>query len=240
MMFIGIIAGVTVFELYFRRHLKERRRIFYLEMCLLAAVILGMAGAYLFQNFYNFIEDPSHFTWTWSLTFYGGLIMGVAVFIAGYFLFVRKLYPEGLSKFFTIFPASIALGHAFGRIGCFLEGCCYGVTTDAWFGVEFVTTPFRKVVPTNLFEAIFLFILFGVLCYLAFKKDCPFTMSIYMIAYGVWRFCIEFARGDHRGSLIPGLSPSQFWSILLVVGGVGLLIFILFRKKKGANEPQRG
>ncbi|MBQ2431188.1 MAG: prolipoprotein diacylglyceryl transferase, partial [Campylobacter sp.] len=63
---------------------------------------------------------------------------------------------------------------------------------------------------------------------------------IYLIAYGVWRFFIEFARGDYRGSFIPGLSPSQFWSIILVILGVAYLLFRLFywNKKIGQkNEP---
>ena len=237
MMFLGVILGVTLFEIYFRKHLKESRRIFYLEVPLLAAIILGMAGAYLFQNLYDFIEDPAHFKWSWSLTFLGGLLTAVVAFFVVFFLYSRKRYPEGLKPFFRIFPASLVGGHALGRIGCFLEGCCYGVPTDAWFGVKFTTTA-TKVVPTNLFEACFLFVLFAVFAFLAFKKEkaSDFSMPAYMLAYGAWRFGIEYVRGDHRGELLPGLSPSQFWSLLLMVGGAVYLGILIYREVKKSKE----
>ena len=225
MMIVGIFAALGLFEWYFRGYLKENGgKVYYLEMSLILSIGIGIVGAYLTQNLYDFIQDPSHYSWSWSLTFYGGLIFGVGTFFVIFFAWARKHYPEGLEKIFWIAPSAIALAHGFGRIGCFLEGCCYGLPTEEWFGVQFHTTS-TKVIPTNLFEAIFLFALFGVLLFLAIKKRTPYGVSIYMIAYGLWRFFIEFARGDYRGSFIPGLTPSQFWSILLVLGGVAYLLF---------------
>ena len=239
MLVLGVVLGVVLFEVYFRAHLKEKKRVFYLEMCLGFAIIMGMVGAYLFQNIYNLIEDPAHFQWTWSLTFYGGAIFGVGFFVLAFFVFARKHYPTGLRDILRIFPASITAAHALGRIGCFLEGCCYGKPTDAWFGVKFVTTT-GKVIPTNLFEAIFLACLCGVLLFLAFKKDSDYAFPIYLMGYGVWRFIIEFFRDDHRGSFIPGISPSQFWSIALFLGGAGLLVIYLIRRNKKPQEPVHG
>ena len=238
MMIIGIVAALALFEVYFRKIIKvPSGKVYYVEISLILAIAIGLAGAYLMQNLYDFIQDPSHYQWNWSLTFYGGLIFGVGSFILLYFLWVRKHFPDALEKTFWIAPSSITLAHGFGRIGCFLEGCCYGLPTDAWFGVKFVTTS-EKVIPTNLFEAIFLFLLAAVLIALAIKKHCPYGVSIYLIAYGVWRFLIEFARGDYRGSFIPGLSPSQFWSIILVILGVAYLLFRLFywNKKMGQKD----
>ena len=53
-----------------------------------------------------------------------------------------------------------------------------------------------------------------------------------MISYGVFRFLIEFLRGDHRGNLIPGISPSQFWAIIIFLGGIAYLVLLLLSKKK--------
>ena len=53
-------------------------------------------------------------------------------------------------------------------------------------------------------------------------------MSLYLVSYGIWRFVIEYFRADYRGDFIPGLSPSQFWSILMVI--LGVVIFFLYRK----------
>ncbi|MBO4541227.1 MAG: prolipoprotein diacylglyceryl transferase [Bacilli bacterium] len=237
MLILGILAAMFLFEFYFRKILKEPGKlVFYLETSLIIAIMVGLIGAYLTQNLYDFIEDPSHYHWSWSLTFYGGLIFGVGCFFLLYFVWARKHYPGSWEKILWIAPSSISLAHAIGRVGCFLAGCCYGVPTDAWYGIQFQTTT-TKVVPTNLFEAIFLFALFGVLFFLAVKKHCPYGPSIYLITYGIWRFIIEFFRGDHRGSFIPGLTPSQAWSIALILLGIGYLIFrLLIRKKKQETQ----
>ena len=231
---LGIVAAGVIFELYMRKKIRvPSSKLFYLEFSLLIAIALGIVGAYLFQNLYNFIESPSSYVWTWQLTFYGGLIFGSAAFFLVFGLWGRRHYEDGLAEVLRIGPASITAAHALGRIGCFLEGCCYGLPTEAWYGIKFVTTD-TKVIPTNLFEAIFLFALCAIVAILAFMKRCDYAMPIYLIAYGAWRFAIEFARNDHRGSFVPGISPSQFWAIILFVLGVGYLmaVFFLYRKKK--------
>jgi phosphatidylglycerol:prolipoprotein diacylglycerol transferase len=199
-----------------------------------ASIVVGILNAVLFQNPYDFIQSPSTYKWTWAMTFYGGLIGGVGFFLLLYFLWVRKKWGPCMEHLFSIAPACIAVAHAFGRIGCFLDGCCYGIESDAWYALKFPDLP-NKVLPTQLWEAIFLFFLFGVLLALALLKKGRFNFTIYMIAYGIWRFTIEFWRGDHRGSLIPGLSPSQFWSIILIAGGIAFLVIQILRKKQ---EPK--
>ena len=57
-------------------------------------------------------------------------------------------------------------------------------------------------------------------------------MSVYMGSYGLWRFLIEFLRDDHRGEFVGALTPSQFWSILLVVGAIALIVLRVVLKKK--------
>ena len=238
MLVLGIIAAMTVFELYFRKVLKEKGSlVFYLEMSLIIATAVGIGGAYLTQNLYDFIQDPSNYHWSWSLTFYGGLIFGVGTFFALYALWARKHYPGSWEKILVIAPAAIALAHAIGRIGCFLAGCCYGEETDAWYGIQFETTD-TKVIPTNLFEALFLFALVGVLLFLALKFRSPYGASVYLIAYGIWRFLIEYVRGDYRGSFIPGLTPSQFWSIILVLLGIGYAVFQILLAKRGKKTDE--
>ena len=81
----------------------------------------------------------------------------------------------------------------------------------------------EKVIPTNLIEAVFLFIVFGILLVVYLKKAHPYNLPLYMILYGIFRFVIEYFRDDDRGEFVPGISPSQFWSILLVIGGIVLV-----------------
>ena len=80
--------------------------------------------------------------------------------------------------------------------------------------------------PTQLFEAMFLLVTFVILGYFTVYKKYKYSMNVYLIAYGIFRFLIEYVRGDDRGSFIPGLTPSQFWSIIMVIMGV-LFMFIM-------------
>ena len=229
---IGMVSALVLVEIYYRTNHFDKKVMTALELLTVVTIILGLGFANIFQNIYDLIQDPRHFHWSWNFTFYGGLIGGVAVFLLGYFLIIRRLYGPCLNEALKIAPAAIAVGHAFGRIGCFMHGCCYGKPTNSWLGIQFTTTV-EKVYPTNLFEAIFLFILSGVLFLLAMKKLGKWCFPIYMMSYGVWRFFIEYLRGDYRGSFIPGLTPSQFWSIILFLGGVAYLIVLIVLHRRG-------
>ena len=75
-------------------------------------------------------------------------------------------------------------------------------------------------------RAVFLFAAFVVLLIIYLKKRHPYNLPLYMILYGIFRFVIEYFRGDERGSFVPGMSPSQFWSLLMVIAAIPL-IFVL-------------
>ena len=188
------------------------------------SILVGFGSAYLFQSIYNYLENPSDGFHFGGMTFLGGLIGGVVCFLIIYFIF-RKKFNNRLIDCLPFIPLCIVIAHAFGRVGCFFAGCCYGVETDSFLGVKFPHLP-HKVLPTNLMEAIFLFILYGVMFYLVTKKDFKYNFALYCIVYGIWRFVIEFFRGDDRGTFIIGLSPSQFWSIIMFIVGI-MLIFLL-------------
>ena len=202
------------------------------------AILIGLLSAGLFQAFYNLIAGRG-FTFE-GMTFIGGLIGGVIAFLGIYFLYVYVINPRLKEKSFfksdmnkgvwyllRIAPISITIAHGFGRIGCFFAGCCYGKETEAWYGIQFPGLH-TKVIPTQLFEAIFLFVLSAAMIVLLFVVHFKYNMSLYLISYGIWRFVIEYFRGDYRGSFIPGLSPSQFWSIIMVL--LGIVIFFLYKK----------
>ena len=209
------------------------------------SIVLGVLFGTLVQAFYDFIEDPSQgFKVTGSMTFLGGLIGGIIVFLGLYFLYVYAINPhlkqgnifksnmnKGVWFLVRIAPISITIAHGFGRIGCAFAGCCYGHKTTAWYGIWNDYLGY-KTVPIQLFEAIFLFVLSAVLIVLLFKFKSKDTMAIYLVAYGVWRFIIEFFRDDHRGNFIPGISPSQFWSILMVIGGIAFFFLYRYFDKK--------
>lgn len=235
MIAVGILCCFGVLFQFGRKRKIETRFIDFVFYNGIAAIALGFGSAALFQAFYNYIENPSAgFNLNGGLTFIGGLIGGVVCFLLGYAIF-RKRYKARLVDIISIVPCCIIIAHAFGRLGCFFAGCCYGKPTDSFLGVHFPNVP-GKVHPTQLYESIFLFALFAVCYLLYYKKHFKHNMSLYLIVYGIFRFFIEFLRGDHRGELLGFISPSQFWSILMVLGGVGVYFLLEWLFKKRAQE----
>ena len=216
------------------------------------SIILGFLAGMLFQAIYDFIEDPSAgFRFNGGMTFLGGLLGGVIVFVGLYFLYVYVINPrlkdgnffksnmnKGLWYLLRIAPISITIAHGFGRIGCLFAGCCYGKESHEWYSV-YSNNAGHNVVPVQLYEAIFLFVLSGVLILLLYKFKSKDEMAIYLVSYGIWRFVIEFFRDDHRGSFIGSLTPSQFWSIIMVVAGIAtFLLYRYFDKKFEDKEKE--
>lgn len=203
----------------------------------IASIALGFVAAAIWQAVYNYIDNPAEGFHMFSegLTFIGGLIGGVVCFLLIYFIFRNKLNIRILD-ILSLAPCCITVAHAFGRIGCFFAGCCYGKATDSWLGVNF--PGIGHVHPTMLYESAFLFILFAVFSFLYIKYKFKHNMSLYLVLYGIFRFLIEYLRGDERGSFIGNISPSQFWSILMVVIGVGLYFAVTPFFKKLELERQ--
>lgn len=175
-----------------------------------------------------------------GMVFYGGLLGG----ILGVFLTARKK-KRNFFEFTDLMAPCFCVAHAFGRIGCLLTGCCYGVAVGetTQFGVltyggacavKYLNGTMRLPVP--LFEAIFLLLLCVALV-LIFRKETRLgtTTGWYLILYAVWRFVIEMLRGDaERGKFGP-LYTSQWISILILAAGVAILILSRrFGWKKGA------
>lgn len=212
---------------------------------IVAGVTIGFLGGILFQAVYHWI-DTGTFTWNAGMTFYGGLIFGAGTVLFCWFVLSKpfKLYEEAVAKFKHLADMAaclIPLAHGFGRLGCLFAGCCYGNKTSSWLGIEMHGV---KRMPIQLFEAIFLFLLSAALFCLFFKqmktenkgKYFP-LLPVYLIAYGVWRFVIEYARGDERGATIVSfLSPSQLIAVILFAVGIGY--FIVWHVQK-ANKKEK-
>lgn len=232
---LAVISALVVARVYADKlRISPRLQTFGILLAVVA-VVAGYASAVLFQAVYDYTAHPESgfvINRNTGATFYGGLIGGAAVFLIVYFTLGKKLCGEeaisAFEKVLGIAACSIAIAHGIGRIGCFLGGCCYGRVTDSPIGVYFPHLG-AKIVPVQLFEAIFLFLLFALLTVLLFKTRVN-GIAVYMLLYGVFRFIIEFFRDDDRGaSIIPGLSPSQVWSVVLVIAGAALLAYTLWR-----------
>ena len=140
------------------------------------------------------------------------------------------------------------LFHAFGRVGCFLAGCCYGIPAPAgWLGVTFPASAVEApsgmpLLPVQLYEAAGCVLLCLLLDHLT-DRGWPGDrlLALYLALYGAWRFCIEFARADDRGATVVSfLSPSQLVALLLIA--VAAAVFYTERRclklrRKEEDEP---
>ena len=209
----------------------------------IAAIVLGYGSAVLFQGFYNMLDKGSFsLNSSTGATFYGGLIGGVISFIAIYFIwgklsFDDDTYQKQFSLVANVAPASITIAHSIGRIGCLMAGCCHGAKTEAWYGITMQNLGY-KVVPTQLFEAIFLALLFTLFVW-RIKNGKGYNLPIYMISYALWRFLAEYLRNDYRGeTVVSFLTPSQFIAVLMALGGVALFVIMKKLEQKKGAEPK--
>lgn len=189
--------------------------------------IIGARIAYVLANMSDFTTHPLQVLMInrGGLIFYGGFIMA---FIVG--IVYAKIRDLAIFDAADLIAPFIALGHAIGRAGCFLNGCCFGKPTGSFLGVQFPQT-FVKVYPVQLFSFAGLLIIFFFLLFLQSRRSFKGEIiSLYLILYGIFRFFIEFLRGD----LLPvfhGLTSTQLVSVIFVIVGVVLFVFMKRLKK---------
>ena len=235
--FIGIVSGVAALyaSLYASKVKYNKGAI----ILVIYATALGcICGAWLTDNVAHFIAgEPFGFG---GISANGGII---GALVTCYFSCVIIFGDKNSARFFIneVIP-TVTLIHAFGRIGCYFGGCCYGVPSRFGIGVTYPEGSRAandygfgtKLVPTQFIESAYLFALTAVFV-LFVKKN---RLAVYLYAYGIYRFIAEFWRGDNRGSILPFISPSQFTAILFVVFATVLLIVRKIKGDQGIIVPQ--
>jgi phosphatidylglycerol:prolipoprotein diacylglycerol transferase len=191
-------------------------------------IIAGMAGGKLFHIvFYwnDFIRDW-HEVGIKSLregfVFYGGFICAALATVV--YTRVKRL---SLAKVADALAPSIALGHFFGRLGCFFEGCCYGKACSLPWAVKFPPTHVTggiPVHPTELYEAAGNLVIFASLA--AIYRHRRFDGEVwwlYVLCYAVLRFIVEFYRGDYDVHYFGVFTIAQFIAVVMIAAAfVGL------------------
>ena len=203
-----------------------------------------------------------------GLVFYGGFIAGfIAECVYAKWPAIRrklglkeKKLAEGESPrqcisilaLLDILGPAMALAHAFGRISCFMQGCCFGKPAPSWFpfAVTFppgspaagrypslLTGGSEPVFPVQLFESAGNILMCVVLLFLLKKRKYQGTTAgIYLMLYGVMRFLLEFMRGDHTDSIL-GLTPSQFIAVFIAIP-CGVIVFFTARNLGRKKEKR--
>ena len=194
----------------------------------------GIAGAKLLfvVNHWNDQQSIKElFLQRSGMVFHGAMI---GTFIA-VFLFTKKTKMPLWPTFDTLAP-SFALGHVFGRIGCFMTGCCYGQKCDLPWAVQFPenhgTHP-DHIHPTQIYESLLNLALYGILAWIfRNRKFNGQVIACYLIGYAILRFGVEFLRADGRGHLWFGtLTSGQGISLILLASGIVMCRLLSSREK---------
>ena len=236
MLGLAVVAAMAVFCLYsYRKKLDPKLHNFILADAVVT-VVIGYLFAVLFQAVYNWLGgSPFEINSGTGATFLGGFAGGAGVLFAFYFgvgrfVFRARMHIKALPGLIEIFSACVPAAHSVGRIGCFFAGCCHGIRCEGFPGV-YMEQAGGKVLPVQLFESLFLAILAVFLINRALK-DKRANLCLYLLCYGIWRFFIEYLRGDERGATVVSfLSPSQLVSVLMFVLSALLWFFVYARKK---------
>lgn len=233
MMALAFLAGIGHWQMLGRR--TGRRDLSFasdLAFWLMVGGIVGARLAYVVANADYFLSAPMEIIRVdqGGLIFYGGFIGAVLAFL----VFARSRREKVLDLAdFAI--TALPLGHALGRVGCFLNGCCGGR------GVEMpgLLSAHLNRYPVQLYEAAFNLLVYGILTavYLRRRGSCHGrVLALYLMLYPAGRFLLEFLRGDER--LRWGqFSAAQYLSLALMALGLGLWIVLQRQHENDHRTP---
>jgi phosphatidylglycerol:prolipoprotein diacylglycerol transferase len=213
-------------------------------------ILISLVGAkliLLIGNFSYYLNYPGEL---FSLARSGGVFQGGLIFGFIFALLYLRKHKIPTWKAADIIGTALALGHGFGRIGCFSAGCCYGRVCSVPWGVTFqndyshdlVGVPLNTSIhPTQLYEAVLNFLNFFILFLILRKKKFDGQVfSFYIINYSIIRYVVEFYRGDHPEKLflIRGSSAYLSFSVpqlFCVIGAIGgIVLYLILKKRKSA------
>ncbi|MCR4596712.1 MAG: prolipoprotein diacylglyceryl transferase [Lachnospiraceae bacterium] len=247
------VIGMMVASLYVFFRVKGRSDLDSVQLINLAAIsgLGAFFGAHILFAFTKrnivimVISDPSRFFTDFEqslqvllnifggMVFYGGLIGGL---IAGIY-YSKHLKHMNLDTWLyaDVYAPAIPLFHMFGRVGCFLGGCCYGIENKWGFVYHSAPIPESNGVvrlPIQLIEAtgnLLLFLFLHILSKRSHRKGV--LMPSYIAMYSIMRFTLEYYRGDSIRGFYGCFSTSQWISIMLLIVSV-VVLGIIWKKDR--------
>jgi phosphatidylglycerol:prolipoprotein diacylglycerol transferase len=222
MIALGILAAFYVTLRLSKKFGLDADKLSNLFIWVIVAAFVGGKLFYFFEDWDKYTQDPSQMlnVMGGGFVFYGSLIFAIPTII----LWLRQ-QKIPVRPFLDVLAFAGPVVHSFGRVGCFLAGCCHGKVCNNALGVTF-THPDTLAVPTNTplyptqlmdigVNLIILLVVFLV------RKKQQFDgqlLLIYLMMYGVGRSIVEIYRGDDaRGFVFGGaLSHSQFIALLII------------------------
>jgi phosphatidylglycerol:prolipoprotein diacylglycerol transferase len=248
-----MLASAFIAGIWMATRLAEQRGINidkFINLCFLI-LISALIGSRLFYVLTHLDE----FSGRWLYTFLpvqpdGSIGLSGLIFLGGFLaallvsLFYVKTQKMPAYKVADSMAPALAFGLFVGRIGCFLNGCCFGQVCNLSWGVQFPATSAAGSImgnaflhPTQVYSSIYAFIIFAILMRLNRQNVADGVMSAaFLIFYGAGRFIIDFFRYyEHQMLAIGGLNWNQVTSILMIIGGV--IIFLVQKSEKEKILP---
>ena len=242
MMALGFLAGLLNWTWLGRRGGRDFNYCSDLLFWVMVAGVLGARLAYVLANLADFLAEPATIFRIdqGGLIYYGGLLGAIAAML----VFARKKQESAWSVF-DLVVTSVPLAHAFGRVGCVLNGCCFGRLHENWPAIRYPSGSLAwwqhlhmdmidrsalqsmPVHPVQLYESICNLLIY-VLLVLVYRRHrrAGIVAATYLMVYPVVRFLLEFLRGDERLRYGTPLSVAQYMSILLFACGCAIMVRI--------------
>ena len=227
---IGALTGVAYMVLRGKKEIgltfDQANSLF---LFIFAAAFIGGKVFLFFEDPSAYMDRPQRLLTGSGFVFYGSFLFAVPTML--WFFRKHKLPAYAM---LDIMAVTTCLVHIFGRVGCFMAGCCYGQTTGSVFGVTFTdpacqAKPLNEPLhPTQLYEAGFILIVMIILLYLRDKRLFYGQLFLlYLMLYALGRFTLEYFRGDTgRGFVVKNyISHAQFIAILIAA----VVLYLYFR-----------
>ena len=248
MIAVGIIVSVLYLEIESRHASLSTKETGTAQLALIAAsagTVVGAKLLYLLISADEIAEALELYSvrivvvayLSGGFVFYGGLIGA----IAGAWIYAR-FSGTSFGWICRLLVPIIPLFHGFGRIGCFLEGCCYGIESER-FGIVFTDSPVAPngvpLIPVQLYEAAAEFIIFAVLCRRRHYTDGIGLLTDFIFFYAPMRFVLEFLRGDEYRGIFFGISFSQIISLAMIIWAVWLRRRNIWRRRQTRTAAEK-
>lgn len=235
MLFLSFMFGISIVERRAKRFGVDSRKITDLALWVLLAVVLGARLFYVAFHWDEFANDLIGIIAFWrgglaGLMFFGGFLGGV---VAGLVYILVNRLP--LPKMMDAIAPAIVLGEGLTRIGCFLNGCCFGRPTACPVGVVFppnspagATFPHQPVHPTQLYSSLAGLVLFGIALFLERRRLKEGVLfSLILVLYSLFRFFVDFVRYYENSA--------NFWGnqiVALSLAGIGIVLLVFFAVRR--------
>ena len=240
----AVVANIIVFLLITIRDHKDIWEFIVLEGFGLLGAVVGSKLLYIIVSFDDIPWERAGEAEFWAIlmgggfVFYGGLILAIVLVLIG-----AKVNKIDALDYINNYAFAIPLAHGFGRIGCFLAGCCYGVPYDGPLAVIYpdgslIAPSGIPMFPVQLVESACLFVIAAILFLFYWFGKSNYLLPTYLILYSIVRFVLEFYRWDeYRGKWL-SLYTSQWISLIMILVSI-IWIIIQYRRQRQKDNAKK-